>query len=57
MLLDTVLNVLDRVLPSVDMAAMAAIEIRAAMRPYSMAVAPVSSFMRAISLRMVTPFN
>ena len=50
MLLATVLKVVLSVLPRFDMAAMAATAMRAAIRPYSMAVAPLVS---RIILRMV----
>ena len=52
----TLSNVVDRFEPSVVAAVMMAIEMRAAMRPYSMAVAPDSSARNLESVFMLDAF-
>ena len=49
----TVLNVVERFLPILVMALIAASAISAAIRPYSMAVAPVSSFSKLAKRRSI----
>ncbi len=56
MLPETLLNVLDTFLPRFEAAVMMATEIRDAIRPYSMAVAPDSSDQKLCSFfRIIDP--